>query len=246
MSYSTTLLAEQNSETLTIASFVVPPYIIKQPDGSLTGIFVETIKEAAKQSGVRVEFSLSNWARAQSRVEHGEIDAIWPVVKTKERQAWLHYPTEPINQFRFSLFANAERNFEFNGELESLSGLTLGKLNNAKTHPLFHQGEQQGVFLVKERTSLTLLLQAVSRKRLDGFVAPERMVEWLMRESRVYNVEPLPTAFGVNDIYLGLSKLSHKQEPFTQLYQAARKITLDETLWIEQYFQLEANDTVQQ
>lgn len=231
---------DQQQDKIIIASFEVPPYVIQQQDGRLSGIFVERIEAASKQSGIEVEFMLTNWARAQMHTKQGHADAVWPIVKNDERQSWLDYPPAPLNQFRFPLFANKQRTFDFNGELNSLAGLTLGNLTYANAHPLFHQGEVEGIYKVEQRSSLKLLLLAMSGGRLDGFVYPSVMVEWEIRRNDIDDVEPLAHEFGTSNIYLARSKASSKVAAFRKLHQAAQQINIDEQKWLNQHFSQQA------
>ena len=76
------------------------------------------------------------WARATLLVKNGKVDAIFPPFKTKEREEFLYFPTEPVSQTRNAIFARKTRRIKIN-KLEDLKGLTVGIIDQYSYGPEF-------------------------------------------------------------------------------------------------------------
>jgi len=217
--------AHASDQPLRIASFEIPPYIIETVDGQLTGVFIEQIRQASKNSGIPVTFDISNWSRAQKYVKEGKADAIFPVVYTKQRAEWLVYPKNPVTRFDFSFFARKEAPFRFDGNMGSMEGLTVGKISNAKMHPNFSVAEASGLINVEKRQSIDLLALAVARRRIDAFVAPHLMGDWALYKRKLENkVKRLSLPVGTSNIFLALSKKSNMEKNWRTLLRSINNI----------------------
>lgn len=205
------------SKPFTIASYAFAPHIIEDSKTGPSGAFIDRVRDAANRADINVEFMIVSWPRAQRLVKSGQVDAIWPVVKTKERSEWLYYPEHPLNTFEFAIFTHAERGIKFDGELEQLRGLTFGKLRAGKFHPRFSEAVQKRIIEVEERDTIYQLIKGIELGRLDGFVFPRSMGHWQVKQSGVESVVSLKTPIGLNPAYLALSKMSTRLEEWRRL-----------------------------
>lgn len=211
----------EEGEALTIATVEIPPYVMRREDGSLYGVFIDLMESASEQSGIAVSFDVSNWPRAQIKAQHGEVDAIFPVIFTQERTSWLTYPEDPLMAFRFSIFVQDDNTVEFDGDLETLRGMTIGRLGKSKLHPRFTEAEESGIVTIEEIPSLDQLAIMVSRGRIDGFAIAHLMGLWAIERTGADNVVPLETPIGVSNIFLALSKKSGREKHWRKLLEAA-------------------------
>lgn len=102
----------------------LPPKIFKE-NGVLRGTYIEVITAVCKRMNVEPVFVQYPWARAIAMVKNGKVDAIFPPFKTKEREAFLYFPEEPISHTRNAIFARKARKIKIS-KLEDLQGLTVG------------------------------------------------------------------------------------------------------------------------
>lgn len=206
--------------TLRVSSFIIPPYIMGSEKGGYKGLFIDWLEVASQKTGIKIDYVISNWPRAQKQARDGTVDAIFPVVRTPERENWLLYPAKPLTQFSFMVFARKLADFNFNGDLNVLLGRTFGKIAKAKMHPAFSGMEKRGDIKVVERASLEMLVKALDGGRIDAFGAPKLMGEWAIEKSGSENIKYFETPFGVSNIYLALSRNSKKQEIWEKLLAA--------------------------
>lgn len=215
-----------SSKLFTVASYSFGPYILEDSEAGPSGPFIERVNEAADQTNLEIEFVIVSWPRAQRLVKSGQADAIWPVVKTKERSEWLHYPEQPLNTFEFAIFAHKDRGIEFDGDLEQLHGLTFGKIRAGRFHPRFNEAVQKRIIEVEERDTIIQLIKGIELGRLDGFVFPRSMGHWHIKNSGIKSVVSLKTPIGLNPAYLALSKKSKRYEQWKRLNKHLRDVKL--------------------
>lgn len=81
-------------------------------DGEPTGPCVEIARGAFEQMGVEVEFLRFPWSRVLKSVEEREVDAGLCGTRTAKREAYSHYPDEPLLHYDATLFVRADAPFE--------------------------------------------------------------------------------------------------------------------------------------
>jgi len=111
-------------DKVTFVYEVYPPYEYYE-NGSLTGRDYEIIKEICRRTGVTPEFRERPWKRAIQEVKDGTSDAIFSLVKTEEREAFLYYPSEPLSYESYIFIARKGSGIKINS-LNDLKGKTVG------------------------------------------------------------------------------------------------------------------------
>lgn len=111
-------------EPLQMRSLENPPLAYTNEDGEVTGILVETILEAVRRTGHRVEFRLEPWKRVLREVSLGKADAAFNAGLTEERQAWGHYGSSVLIDETYVFFAREPR--AMSGTLEEARELRVG------------------------------------------------------------------------------------------------------------------------
>ena len=82
-------LAEK-SELVIATSTGYPPYYY-QTDGRISGICVDVIDRVAETLGVKIVYKQYPWKRMLLSAEKGEVDAIFPLFKTADREKYLDF-----------------------------------------------------------------------------------------------------------------------------------------------------------
>ncbi|MTI42613.1 ABC-type amino acid transport substrate-binding protein [Roseibium hamelinense] len=212
-----TSCAKAEDRRLIITAFEAPPYIYLDEADTPQGLLVKVVSAASTASGVPVEFRITVWPRAQLETQVGRADLIFPVVYTREREAWLDYPSTPITRFEMKIFAHKDAPFTFTGNPEQLHGLTIGKIARGRMHPNFRKLEDSGKARVEGRETVSELLRGTALKRLDAFVAPHLVAIWKANHLGITDVREFPDPIGVSDIYLTLSKNAANRDLWQKL-----------------------------
>lgn len=114
-------------DRLTLAGGEWRPYNCAQESPIGLGHMVE-IAKAAFEPGIKVEYTLVNWARAADEAKAGKIDAS---VGSSKREG-LVLGREPLGLAQNAFAVRADDPFEFKG-VESLKGRSLGVVNGTPT-----------------------------------------------------------------------------------------------------------------
>ncbi len=69
-----------------------PYYFIK--NGKLVGLCIDIINYSAEELGIEVVYEQFPWNRMLHNAKTGKVDAIMPLFKTKEREAFLFFPKQ--------------------------------------------------------------------------------------------------------------------------------------------------------
>jgi polar amino acid transport system substrate-binding protein len=107
------------------------PFSQRQPDGSMSGIFIDIMNELlSKRLGLAVRHEGYPWARAQQMVRNGEADG-FVTVPTDERLSYTVASQEWVTQGRFTMFVRRDavalrERLAKARDVEALRGLTLG------------------------------------------------------------------------------------------------------------------------
>ncbi|KQN44505.1 amino acid ABC transporter substrate-binding protein [Pseudomonas sp. Leaf48] len=111
-------------EKLRIVTEPWAPYVYEQ-DGKAMGLDYETTAIVFKRLGIEVQWQFLPWKRCLSMLESGLADGALDIFHSKERDATLLYPAEPLSEVRFVMFYANDRPYPFR-TLDELRGLTIG------------------------------------------------------------------------------------------------------------------------
>lgn len=78
-------------EALQLRTLENPPLAFTDEDGEITGILVDSIREAIRRTGHDVEFKIYPWKRVLQQVAKGHADGAFNAGKNEERQVWSRY-----------------------------------------------------------------------------------------------------------------------------------------------------------
>ena len=129
-------------------------------DGEPTGPCVEITRGTFEQMGMEVEFVRSPWSRVLRSVEEQKVDAGLCGTRTDEREAYSHYPDEPLLLYDATLFARADAPFE-SSDAAQLAGRSFGMVRGYTYAGVDAALEEAGMVRVEAATreSLWKLLQ---------------------------------------------------------------------------------------
>ncbi len=120
----------QDMVKIQLAAFDYPPFYSEE-NGEINGIAVELISELFGRMNIETELKMYPLKRALKYLKAGKADGLMILIKTSEREEYLHY-TDPIITVRGLIWSAADRkggavNFNTLEDLRSYKiGVTLG------------------------------------------------------------------------------------------------------------------------
>lgn len=218
-------IANADDAPFTIGGPEFPPYIIRSDNGELSGMMIDLINESASLANIAVSYNISNWARALKEVQSGRTDAIIPTMYSKDREEYLIYPEQELFTLDMMFFKHRDTAIMFDGNYGSLTKYTIGKLRNARVSPEFDQAIESGLLDVDERSSVTTLMRAVARKRIDLVAIDYPTGMWMLENQNFSNdVKVLNHSLGQVATYLAFSKKRVKENIVVRLNSAMKTL----------------------
>lgn len=118
------LVVPVKAEEVFLAYDEYPPLNYTE-NGKARGEVIDLVREAGQRLGVETIFIKRPFVRAIKEVEFRGVDGILGVVKTKERQKYLYYPSTGHTLDGPALFAHMQSGVKVNS-LEDTRGLVVG------------------------------------------------------------------------------------------------------------------------
>jgi len=193
-----------------------PPYEYKQ-DGKLVGVDIEILEEAAKIAGVTLEFKEYPWARATKMAEDGEVDAIFSMSKTAEREKAFFFPTVNLASETNVIFANDA----YKGDVKSLAdlkGKTIGVIQDYSYGTDFDNFKDCKKELNSNQDALVKKLQA---NRFQLAINNELVGNYMAKSVGATNIRVLSYVVNTDPLYLGISKKAPNGKEFYDKMNAA-------------------------
>ncbi|MBN1969821.1 MAG: transporter substrate-binding domain-containing protein [Candidatus Delongbacteria bacterium] len=130
---------------LNLVTLQYPPYQFEE-DGVVKGVVIDLLKETFKRMDQPYKITVLPWARAIKYIEYGEVDGIFTIYKTREREAFADYSTEVLMPQVISLFVRSDSNIEFYGDLSKLSRYKIGVVRSVSYGIYFDKAIKDGTF----------------------------------------------------------------------------------------------------
>lgn len=168
-----------SKEKITFASPEnLPPKVYKE-NGKLIGTYVDIITAICKRMKVEPVFVQFPWARAIAMVKNGKVDAIFPPLKTAEREEYLYFPTEAVSHTRNVIFARKVRNIKVK-KMSDLHNLIVGINDQYSYGPEFDSYKNQLTLDVSRTEEMQInKLTYPGQIRMDVAAAAEEAFKYL-------------------------------------------------------------------
>lgn len=158
-------LASAQALVLAAADSAPTAFVAK---GKQTGMLVDVINEAFKRTGYSVEIAIMPWARCLAEVRAGTIDGIFSVYRTQARQEFLTYADEVLITQVQAFFVRKDSAISFDGDLNKLSDLRIGIINETSYGPNLDAALSKGIFKrVDVANSASTNIQKLLHDRVD-------------------------------------------------------------------------------
>lgn len=207
-----------------------PPYYYKS-NGKLTGFCVEVVNAVAKSIDLEIEYKEYPWMRLMHSAQQGEVDAIMPLFRTKEREAYLHFENLELAYETNYFFTTNDFTGSYEGRFENLLAYRIGVVVDYSYGHLFDSFE----FSEKEITlNDTHLIEMFKHQRFDVGVGSRSVVLYFAEEAGVAkSIKFLAPPISNEKLYLGFARQGNNYALTEQFGEALQKYT-----HTTQYFQL--------
>ncbi|QTA81286.1 Extracellular solute-binding protein, family 3 [Desulfonema limicola] len=183
-----------------------PPYnFIK--DGKVIGISSDIVRMVCKQLGIKSEIRVLSWQRAVNSVKEGSADAIFYLYKTKKREEFLYYPSEPINNPKNVIWVQKDNNIKINS-IDDLKNKVVGVIDSYSYSSEFDNYKGIVKQPYKDVPELVTLLNL---GRIEFAASAEMPFRYISKQNNFK--DKFKVAFVITDspVYVGFSKAKGKK-----------------------------------
>lgn len=176
-----------NERPLVLLTEPWPPYVMVERDREGEGADLELARVVLKRMGYQVEVRQLPWKRVLLEARLAKGDAVVDIFYQKERERWIHYPSEPLSRSGEVLFSRRDAFVDYQGPA-SLAGKRIGvQAYYAYGHEFLSATGFERVPMTGEK-NVPKQLQLLSEGRLDGVVLNEWVGTYWLRNLELGNV----------------------------------------------------------
>ncbi|MCJ8338101.1 MAG: transporter substrate-binding domain-containing protein [Pseudomonadales bacterium] len=191
-----------------------PPNEMMDADKQLNGVHIDIVRAVAKVLNISIEIKSLPWNRALHLMKKGEADAITHIGKTPEREKFVIFDEGNIlsvTRNGFFILKQNSADFNYTGELQQLTGTTIGTINGYSYGNDFDSAD----YLSKETgtDSEEVLLSQLIRGRFPIAISKIDRIYFIANRRNLRNKITFlkPYMPGVEQ-YIAFSKVRHHQQ----------------------------------
>jgi polar amino acid transport system substrate-binding protein len=137
-------------------------------DGKPAGFQVDLIHEIFRRLGRPYSIDFMPWARCIEEAKNGEADGIFSIFKTPERESYLLYGAEGLQQMPISFFVKKGSGIHFDGEVSAMAKYHIGVVNKTFNGPRMAQAIAAGTLTdIYESNSFETIMRMLAHGRVD-------------------------------------------------------------------------------
>jgi polar amino acid transport system substrate-binding protein len=180
-----------------------PPYYF-QKDGKLVGLCIDIINYVAKEHGIKAIYQQYPWNRMLYNAKEGNVDAVMPLFKTKERGTYLYFPKQALAMEENRFFTWKQTKIQYSGDFHDLKPYKIGVVNNYSYGKIF---DLVDYLLKEEALNDRSLLMKFKLKRFEVGIGNEYVVNFYARQLKLSNnIVFLKPSVTKDPLYIGFSK----------------------------------------
>ncbi|WP_136806567.1 substrate-binding periplasmic protein [Desulfosediminicola flagellatus] len=197
-----------------------PPYYFEE-NGEVTGFCVEVVNQVATTIDLNISYQAFPWKRMLANAKQGDVDAVMPLFRTIEREAYLYFDNLDIAQETNSFFTLKRRNINFSGDYESLNSYTIGVVDSYSYGEKF---DNYSAFIKVPTSNEEHLIQMLVYGRFDVGVGNRSVIEYYAEKQAVAEeIRFLSPHINNELLYIGFSRVSGNGELHTKFARALKK-----------------------
>ncbi|MGS2720761.1 substrate-binding periplasmic protein [Paraglaciecola aestuariivivens] len=166
--FSVNLWASQKAIHFTLATAQLPPYVFVDENQQVKGQLVDKLKQAQRQTGLKIDILVMPWGRALNEVKNNRIDAIMPALWSQERADFLVFPEQAFYALDPSvLIKRKQDNFTYSNLTAIPKHKVIGKARLVMVDKTFDTLVKQGRLSVYQTTHLDEALLMLQQQKID-------------------------------------------------------------------------------
>jgi len=172
------------------------------------GPFTAVLKEALAGSGLSVAYHARPWARCLEETRAGDVDGLFAIYRTAERETQFLFSNEPIYLDREHVFVRRGEPFDAAHWRDLLRGKRIGIVNGSYHGRRYKEAVEQNVFAAIETVnSPESLISMLVAGRIDAaFSTIQQMDEATSRMRPVPAIEAAQPAVDTLPVYLAFTR----------------------------------------
>jgi len=194
-----------------------PPYTFEK-NGKVTGIFPDMLAEVNKLTGIKIKYTKLPWKRLLANAKNGEIDAVMPLFKTREREAYYYYPSRGCAVAEVLFFTWKDFNIDYTGNFQELIPYNIGIVEEY----FYGDDFDNANYLLKDVSpSDEALMEKFSKGRFKIGVGTRRVIEFYAQKFGIRDkIKFLEPPLVIKSLYIAFSKKKIPQE-FVNTFSSA-------------------------
>lgn len=199
---------QASAETYKLATLSYPPYEYLE-NGEIKGIAVEILREAFRLMGHQVVISLFPMRRGLEMVKTGEVDGIFTVFRTAEREKYITYSNESILLLTITLWVRNQSEIVFDGDLENMANYKFGAVRGISYGTKFDALAHSGKLNIELTNDLNSAISMALANRFDILISNHFGAIYEMKRAGVFSdFKELSPVTQEQETYFGFSKKS--------------------------------------
>lgn len=170
----------RNDNTLVIASSPYAPYITFE-DNNLSGIDVQVIKEAYKDTDIDLKFLICSWDMSLEMLKIGAVDVVPSISYTKERESIMEFSNAYRTYSEYVFLHKKSNNYRINS-LEDIDEYTIGSLTD---YNYFDAYDRNTKISKAEFPSEEILIEQLLRDHVDLIIMNKLSADYLIKKLNI-------------------------------------------------------------
>ena len=223
-------------EPLQMRTLENPPLAFIDTNGDVTGILVESIREAVRRTGHEVEFQIYPWKRVLKEVGDGNADAAFNAGKTESRQVWGRYHDSVLIDETYVFFASEPMTLsrDLDEAPELRVGIQLGYYYGERFDRMLQDPPFRSLEVAQTiPRNLTLLRAGRTHVFIGDLLPTMHYIKELGLEDEIHIVREkgsgLPLVVSTSPTYVAFSRQSVDPAYVQAFYEALQSVKADAT-----------------
>lgn len=193
------VMANSCAVPLKLSSSDFAPLVYQTPTG-VQGTAYQEVSSLLARHSLSAEIDMVLWPRALKQAQEGEVEGIFPALKSSRRQQFLHYIDHPIGEVSIALYSSSNSPYAKGEKLQVTSQNTIGTLRELEYQNMDLHGAK-----VFEVNGFTQALEMLRLGRLDFVIAVKEIANRYIEENNITDLAELKT-IERRHVYLALAR----------------------------------------
>lgn len=210
----------QGVPVLKLAMYHSPPYYFTENVPQPTGLSLDLLRPAVNQLGWKIDIITCPFPRCLKLAEQGQVDIVSGLIKTAERERYLHFIEPAMMNFEssFVFYSRPEQSLEIH-QVADLKGKTVAVMRNAVYFPEF---DNAGGFEKIPVNSEAVALELVHKNRADYAILVEQTAPGSFAQANLQVTDLKRQPYNVSQNIRGYLAFSRQSPNFGRAAQLER------------------------